>query len=109
MESRPDNLSAVIDALAREGDSPALVEITSQVRCHSRASLLTLVQRLAAGLRAADIGPGAVVALLAENRLEWIAAALAVIRAGAAVLPIDTQMGDTNLRHMLEDSGARLV
>jgi long-chain acyl-CoA synthetase len=49
------------------------------------------------------------VALLAANSREWVAACLAVISAGAVVVPLDAQIGDEALRHVLEDSGARHV
>ena len=52
---------------------------------------------------------GESVVLFAENRPEWIAAALGVIRAGAVVVPLDIQFGDDDLTHILADSEARAV
>jgi len=34
---------------------------------------------------------------------EWVAACLAVVSAGAVVVPLDAQLGDDTLRHALED------
>jgi long-chain acyl-CoA synthetase len=75
----------------------------------SYADLAERVGRLAAGLAGAGLGRGDRVALLAGTRPEWIAACLAVIRAGAVAVPLDVQLGDGMLRHTLEDSGARLL
>ncbi len=52
---------------------------------------------------------GESVVLLAENRPEWIAAVLGVIRAGAVAVPVDIQFGDDDLAHVLRDSDARAV
>ena len=49
------------------------------------------------------------VALHAANRREWVADCLAVISARAVVVPLDAQLGDEALGHVLEDSGARHV
>ena len=57
----------------------------------------------------AGVPPGAAVALFAPDRPEWIAAALAAIRAQAVVLPLDAQLPDEILAHVLRDSGARLI
>src|SRR5438093_8229481 len=55
------------------------------------------------------VGRGDAVALLAGNRPEWVAACLAVIQAGAVVVPLDVQFPDDVLKHVLRDSGARLL
>ena len=43
-------------------------------------------------------------AIIADNSPEWIVAALAVIRAGGVVVPIDVQLGEKALRHVFDDS-----
>ena len=103
-------LCQLIDDLADQGDIPALISTAgSEVHSLSRRALLEQVQQLAAGLLQSGVSKGDVVALLAENRFEWIAIALAVIRVGALILPIDSQTSDANLTHILTDSGVRLV
>ena len=67
------------------------------------------MRELAAGLVAAGLEPGARVALFAPDGPEWIASALAVVRAGAVVVPLDAQFTDDALAHTLIDSAARLV
>lgn len=103
-------LCDLIDALERQGDLPALISTAGpEPATLTRKALLDQVRHLAAGLQADGIAKGDVVALLAENRFEWIAAALAILRAGAVVLPIDSQTAERNLKHALEDSGTCLV
>ncbi len=105
-------LCDLIDDLKQQGELPALISTAGPEPVSlSRQALLDQAQRVATALRQAPtgLGKGDVVALLAENRFEWITAALAVIRAGAIVLPIDSQTGDRNLKHLLEDSGTTLI
>src|SRR5262245_33581401 len=65
--------------------------------------------RLATGITESGIEKGDSVALVAENRPEWIAACLGVVSAGAVAVPIDAQLAGDALTHVLRDSEARLV
>ena len=67
------------------------------------------VDRLARGLRHAGLARGDRAAIIADNGPEWIAAALAVIRAGGVVVPLDVQLGEKALRHVFGDSTPRFV
>lgn len=67
------------------------------------------VEQLASGLKSKGIECGQHVAVMARNGYEWIVTALAVLRAGAVVVPIDIQIDDHILRHILRDSTARLL
>jgi long-chain acyl-CoA synthetase len=103
-------LHDLIDRLAVFGERPALIAFTGQERQEwSYACLLRTVHGLARGLRAAGLEPGQTVALWAPDRPEWIAAALAAIRAGGLVAPLDAQFADDALAHALRDSDARVV
>ena len=66
------------------------------------------VDRLARGLRHAGLARGDRAAIIADNGPEWIAAALAVIRAGGVVVPLDVQLGEKALRHVFGDSTSSL-
>ncbi|MFA6561729.1 MAG: AMP-binding protein [Verrucomicrobiia bacterium] len=66
-------------------------------------------ERLARGLVEAGVRRGDHVVMLAENRPEWIAAALAVMAAGGVVVPLDAQLAEKPLAHCLADSEARFV
>jgi long-chain acyl-CoA synthetase len=67
------------------------------------------VRRLAQGLRALGIGPGERVALVAENRPEWVIADLAVMSAGAITVPAYVTNTVEDHRHVFATSGARAV
>ena len=79
------------------------------VEIWTHGELADRVRRLACGLRRVGVDRGDYVALLAANSKEWVAACLAVISAGAVVVPLDAQLGDESLGRILVDSGARHV
>jgi fatty-acyl-CoA synthase len=62
------------------------------------------VDRAARGLMALGIAPGEKVALWMLNRPEWIAAALAVIKIGAVLVPINTRFRTEDVRYVVGQS-----
>ncbi|MDO9467862.1 MAG: AMP-binding protein [Thiobacillus sp.] len=106
----PGSLTPVLTGLARFGQRPAIVALGPDgITSQSYAELARRVEALAGGLAEAGVARGEAVALFAPDSPPWIAAALAIVRAGGAVLPVDAQLGDETLAHVLADSGARLV
>lgn len=89
-------------ALRREGADGASLELTYAV-------LRARIAQSAAGLRAAGVTAGVRVALLCENRPEWVIALLAVLRAGAAVVPLDTKLGVPELAVLIRHARPLLV
>uniref|UniRef100_UPI0036F1C34E condensation domain-containing protein n=1 Tax=Mycobacterium deserti TaxID=2978347 RepID=UPI0036F1C34E len=60
--------------------------------------------RLARLLSESGAGPGTVVALLSERSAQAVVAILAVVKAGAAYLPLDPALPDARLAFMLADA-----
>ena len=95
---------------ARQGDRPFLwAKREGCYRSKSWAEVARDVRRLAGGLKSLGIAPGERVALVAENRPEWVLADLAIMSAGAVTVPtyVTNQVEDD--RHVFADSGARAV
>ncbi len=104
------SLTPVLMGLARCGQRPAILALGPEgALTWSYVELASRVETLAGGLLQAGLARGEAVALFAPDSPPWIAAALAIVRAGGAVLPVDAQLGDEVLAHVLADSGARLV
>ena len=104
--SELQTLRSLVDALSDHGNRPAVLALRKEeVERWSYAKLVTHVRRLAHGFRKSGAGKGAFVALLANGRPEWFAACLAAIHAGAVVVPLDVQLSDDVLIHVLKDSG----
>jgi long-chain acyl-CoA synthetase len=78
-------------------------------REHSWTSLNDRVKRLRGGLARIGIGPGDRVAILAENGPHWVVFDQAVLGLGAVVVPLYPTSGAEETRHVIEDSGARLI
>jgi long-chain acyl-CoA synthetase len=67
------------------------------------------VTALAHGLRGLGIAPGDRVALVAESRPEWAIADFAIMAAGGVTVPAYVTNTAADHRHVLTDSGARVV
>jgi len=104
------SLTPLLTGLARFEQRPAILALGPDgTTTQAYAELARRVDSLAGGLVEAGLARGEAVALFAPDSPPWIAAALAIIRAGGAVLPVDAQLRDEVLAHVLADSGARLV
>jgi long-chain acyl-CoA synthetase len=67
------------------------------------------VRDVSLGLTALGMTAGGRVALMAESRPEWVSVDLAVLAAGAILVPIYPTLSPSQIRYMLEDSGATLA
>jgi long-chain acyl-CoA synthetase len=67
------------------------------------------VRHIALGLGDLGIQPGDRVGLISENRPEWSIVDLAILSAGAVVVPLYTTQAADQIRFILEDSGARAL
>ncbi len=65
--------------------------------------------RYAAALRSLGVQPGERVAVMLPNGLDFPVIWLAVVAAGAIVVPLNTSYRNADLRHVLADSGARAI
>src|SRR5438094_1154578 len=103
-------LRSVIDLLTERGDKTALVVFDKKDRhCWSFQKLAACARAFGNGLVRQDFKRGNTVALFAENSPEWIAAALGIIRADMVAVPLDVQLGERTLVHILQDSEARAI
>ena len=93
----------------RFGDEPALrYRAGDGWEQQTFAELGNDVHDLALGL-VANVQPGERVCILGETRPEWTRAGLAVLAAGAVVVPIYATSSREECAWVIEDSGARLV
>ena len=75
----------------------------------SYAGLNRLADGLAGRLRARGAGPDTLVAICVERSLEMIVGLLAILKAGAAYVPLDPAFPAERLAFMLEDSEAAVL
>jgi crotonobetaine/carnitine-CoA ligase len=102
----PDIISLFIDACVSAPDGAALVfEDGISV---SRVGLRSRVERFAGYLRE-RVTPGDRVAIMLENRTEFMVTWLAVLANGGILVSLNTSAGEYDAGHMLQDSGATLA
>ena len=108
---RFDNLIALFLARAEEkGDAPFLwAKREGEWRSTSWAEAARQVASLAASLKRIGLEPGDRVALVSENRPEWLISDLAIMSAGCVTVPTYTTNTTRDHAHILGNSGARAV
>src|SRR6266446_4316497 len=95
---------------ARRGDAPFLwAKQAGTYRAVSWRETARQASALSRGLRDLGILRGDRVALIAENRPEWMIADFAIMAAGAITVPAYTTNTIDDHRHILANSGARAV
>lgn len=65
--------------------------------------------QLAQYLRSQGVSSESVVGVCLERSIEWVVSVLAILKAGAAYLPLDNQQPIERLRYFLQDSGAEYL
>ena len=76
---------------------------------HSWNELADAAGRLRAGLIKLGVKPGDRVAILSDNCPQWVIVDQAVLGLGAVVVPLYTTSGAEETRHVISDSGAKVV
>jgi len=105
----PGERSLAIMLQAQAGKYGAKPLVQAGERSWSFAEAPELAACSAGRLYAADLRQGDRVALICENRPEFIEVFLGVAWLGAILVPINTASRGLQLRHILENSGARLL
>ena len=108
---RFDNLvSLFLTRSAEKGDVPFLwAKREGAWRPISWAEAARQVASLAASLKKIGLEPGDRVALVSENRPEWLISDLAIMTAGCVTVPTYTTNTERDHAHILGNSGARAV
>ncbi|HEV3458631.1 MAG TPA: amino acid adenylation domain-containing protein, partial [Thermoanaerobaculia bacterium] len=91
---------------ARVGRDPAAIAVAFGGERLTYAALDARSNQLAHHLAALGAGPEALVATLLERSVHLLAAILAILKAGAAYVPLDPEHPRERLRFVLDDSGA---
>jgi long-chain acyl-CoA synthetase len=86
-----------------------LVKKNGDWRPISSEEIETSVRRLSLGFQDLGLKPGDRVALLSENRPEWVMTDFAVLSAGGVTVPIYTSLPPDLVRYIVDNSGAKIV
>jgi long-chain acyl-CoA synthetase len=106
----PNLVALFLDQAKRLGERPFLwMKEGDAWRATSWTEARRQVASLARGLRKLGLKHGDRVALIAENRPEWVIADLAILAAGGITVPAYTTNTADDHRHILSNSGSRFV
>ena len=89
--------------------SPDFAALSNGDRELSYAALCQRADRFAGYLAKLGVAPGDAVAICMERSFDWIVAALGILRAGAAYVPLDSAWPDARLRYSVHDAGAAVL
>ena len=89
-----------------KGDQPALIVDDDVIDYRGLQDWTSRVGRM---LVERGVRPGDRVGVLGANSLEWCAAALGVLKAGAVLVPLNARMVAPELHKVATDAGARLI
>jgi long-chain acyl-CoA synthetase len=104
---RPQSYDAMIRrSAARFPRNEAVVCGTRRV---TWSELDEMIERAAYGYVEAGFCPGDRACVMLDNRLEYLVAMLAAIRAGGIAIPLGTRLGPADVEHVLRDAGPKLV
>ncbi len=101
-------LNAIQETANRYPDKAAVqIKIGDRYRQYTYRQLLKGIASAARSLSDAGIGKGDRVALLSENRPEWMSAYLSVVSLGAVIVPLDAQLTGKEVAILLASSEAK--
>jgi amino acid adenylation domain-containing protein len=105
-----DGAASLVDLFARVVERvPNRVAVHSGARWLSYAQLDARANQLASHLRALDVQPGAPVGIALDRSVDIIVAIVAVLKAGAAYVPLLPEVPVARLAQQVTESGARVV
>jgi amino acid adenylation domain-containing protein len=94
---------------SQAAETPDAVAVTDATVTLTYRELDHRAGRLADALGAFDVGPDTVVAICLERSPAFVVAALGVLRAGAAYLPMDPAAPPERVAFMLDDAAPRVI
>ena len=109
-DADPETATGLFPELVSRGSThgPDRVAVRYRDRSITYGELTEQTARLARALIARGVGPEVAVAVALPRSFEMVAAALAVAAAGGVYVPMDPRNPAQRLRHLVEDSGAKL-
>ncbi|MEM8859109.1 MAG: amino acid adenylation domain-containing protein [Chloroflexota bacterium] len=108
-KSYPTDLT-VVDLISRQSaQSPFKPAVIDQGRAHSYRDIDLRVNMLSRYFQTIGVSRGMLIGLCMERSVDMLVSALAIMRSGAAFVPLDPNYPHDRLLYMIEDSGMALL
>lgn len=107
MNDRTLSLTEFYNKLLRRYNNRTAVSFQGETLTYETIDERT--SRLANAFRSMGVTTGDCVAILMENRPEYLLTEIAAIRAGATVVPLNSELDSDLIRSILDDADARTV
>jgi amino acid adenylation domain-containing protein len=109
-EARQEMWESIAAALERQAEeSPRRAAVVCGDEKLSYRELAERSNRLAHLLRERGAGPEQIVALSIERSIDMVVGLLAIVKSGAAFLPVDPRYPEERRTYLVEDSGAAIL
>ncbi len=82
---------------------------TKKYREYTYEEMLRAIKKVGAFLKTRGIKRGDFVGVIGENRPEWIISYFGVLWIGGIVVPLDSRAKETEIRHIIQHAGTKLV
>ncbi len=82
---------------------------TKKYREYTYSSMLSAIRKVGAFLKEHGIKRGNFVGVIGENRPEWMISYFGVLWIGGVVVPLDARAKETEIRHIIQHAGVKLV
>jgi long-chain acyl-CoA synthetase len=96
-------------AAARHKDRPAFNSFEREWKTLTHGEFLASVRGIASYLMNSGVRAGSRVAILSESRVEWCASYFGILMAGCTAVPMDAELGPSEIERLLADSEAVLI
>ncbi|QLG50996.1 class I adenylate-forming enzyme family protein [Natrinema halophilum] len=107
MNNRMPSLPEFYDTLLRRHENDIAVAFRDETL--SYATIEERTARLASAFRSMGIKAGDCIAIMVENRPEYLITEIGAIRAGATVIPLNSKLDEDSIRSILDDADARTL
>ncbi|OGI03587.1 MAG: hypothetical protein A2X42_00980 [Candidatus Margulisbacteria bacterium GWF2_38_17] len=103
------SLQEFAERLARQSGEAIIAFTHGVMNTVTVGELDKKAQYIAQVLLSLGVNKDSCVSLYSRNSVHWIAGCLGIFRAGATVVPIDSQLSGKELEHIILDSGSEVV
>lgn len=109
VKSKGMNQSVIAAFVGQALLTPTIIAVSDQNNSLTYHELLVRVQHFADYIKSQNLSDNVLVAICLDRSIDWVVAALSVMMAGLAYLPIEPTLPIARIEYMLKDSRTKLI